>query len=295
MSDSVVPTPSENPEWCCEIVNHTNSAFPMKRCVAHGQVFNADLSCPGPTPSEKPTCEHGGGEKHDWVNMGGSSSLREFCPGPVIATEPETPTVRWHKAMDHLCRQIREFRPGNMMSLNLIIKANVVEFEGLTPECVSTEPETPVPEDDELGEISSVLEAFRQRNPAPLERLVEQPAATSAHGATNLAADRGSNESAFVQVGGVLEHWGARPSKTPVSDPSPELRERFFVAFEKYNSHGSHINHDDYEEMVDEISEKIEALKRPMPLYQQGARYPNHWNDALDAVLAALGEKKSNG
>ena len=32
------------------------------------------------------------------------------------------------------------------MSLNLIIKANVYEFEGLAPEGVATEPETPVPE-----------------------------------------------------------------------------------------------------------------------------------------------------
>jgi len=48
-----------------------------------------------PTPSEKPTCEHGEKEAHTytcvWQYGSGVQDVHDWCPGPVIATEPETP------------------------------------------------------------------------------------------------------------------------------------------------------------------------------------------------------------
>ena len=147
-----------------------------------------------PTPSEKPKCGYELCDgPHKYMTIPGRLTQYADCPGPVIATEPETPTVRWHKAMDHLCRQIREFRPGNMMSLNLIIKANVREFERLTPEDVSTEPETP-------------------------EATCE----------VHLEKDGRLRISAWVRPDQMYATLSALQS--PASDPTPELRERILAA-----------------------------------------------------------------
>ena len=74
MSDSAVPTPSEKPVS----KRRTPPAWP-------------------PTPSEKPMCKHGFDRWHDFEiydggqTPGESPDFRGRCPGPVIATEPETP------------------------------------------------------------------------------------------------------------------------------------------------------------------------------------------------------------
>lgn len=63
-----------------------------------------------PTPSEKPTCEHGETEAHTYICVwqfgSGVQDVHDWCPGPVIATEPEKcapdPTPELRKRIEAL-------------------------------------------------------------------------------------------------------------------------------------------------------------------------------------------------
>ena len=78
----VVPTPSEKPT--CDIGFFGKN----KRCETHNRVFAISHPCPGPiiaTP-EKPTCKHGETGGHDDIVYTPAGQRLIYCHGPVIST-----------------------------------------------------------------------------------------------------------------------------------------------------------------------------------------------------------------
>jgi len=141
------------------------------------------------TPSEKPTCRHGFDRGHDLgVTIGDGEFAVVDCPGPVIATEPETPV------------------PEATVTLAISDKELAAIRYGYGALKMRKHP-------DALAAAYTIKKMLR-RKPAPSEAMCE----------VHLEKDGRLRISARVRPDQMYATLSALQSTA--SDPTPELRER---------------------------------------------------------------------